>query len=94
MRRESYCEDVMTVRVLYHEEPEGWWAESPEIARWTVAGSSYAEVRELVVDGVSFALASEAEERGETFDESRFAEVVLEHFVQVPALAGGTADIT
>lgn len=75
----------MTVRVLYHEEPEGWWAESPEIASWTVAGSSYEEVRGLVVDGVSFALASEAEDRGETFDESRFAEVVIEHFVPAPA---------
>lgn len=75
----------MTVRVLYHEEPEGWWAESPEIPSWTVAGESYDEVRELVVDGVSFALASEAEERGETFDETRFAEVVLEHFVPAPA---------
>lgn len=75
----------MTVRVLYHEEAEGWRAESPDIASWTVAGSNYEEVRGLVVDGVSFALANEAEERGETFDEGRFAEVVLEHFVPAPA---------
>lgn len=84
-RPESYCEHEVNVRVLYHEQPEGWWAESPDIPSWTVAGPSYEEVREPVVDGVSFALASEAEERGERFDESRFLQVALEHFVPATA---------
>jgi len=75
----------MTVRVLYHEEPEGWWAESPDVPSWTVAGRTYDEVRELVLEGVSFALASEAEERGEGFDEARFAKIVIEHYVPAPA---------
>jgi predicted RNase H-like HicB family nuclease len=38
----------MTVRVLYHHEKEGWWAESPDLAGWTAAGATFEEVRELV----------------------------------------------
>lgn len=74
----------MTIRVLYHQESDGWWAESPDIDGWTVAGETFEQVRELVGDGVSFALASGAEDRGEEFDEARFAEVMLEHFVPAP----------
>ncbi len=65
----------MVVRVTYHHEPEGWWAESPDIEGWTVAGDSCDEVRQLVDDGVAFALASAAEEHGEAFDQGRFAAV-------------------
>ena len=74
----------MTVRVLYHQEPQGWWAESPEIDGWSVAGETYEEVRQLVEDGVSFALASAAEDGGEAFDEERFASVTVEHYVPAP----------
>ena len=63
----------MTVRVLYHHEPEGWWAESPDIDGWSVTAESYEEVRRLAEDGVSFALASAAEDRGESFDEEQLA---------------------
>jgi predicted RNase H-like HicB family nuclease len=73
------------IRVLYHSESQGWWAESPDIENWTVAGESYDEVRQLVGDGVTFALASVAEERGDRFDEDRFAEVTVEHYVPAPA---------
>jgi predicted RNase H-like HicB family nuclease len=75
----------VTVRVLYHQDLRGWWAESPESEGWTVAGQSYEEVRLLVEDGVSFALASAAAERGEDFDESRSASVTVEHYVPAPA---------
>jgi predicted RNase H-like HicB family nuclease len=75
----------VTVPVLYHHEPEGWWAESPDIDGWTVAGESYEDVRRLVEDGVPFALASAAEDRGEAFDEARFATVSVEHYVPEPA---------
>jgi predicted RNase H-like HicB family nuclease len=74
----------MTVRVLYHHEPDGWWAESPDIEAWTVAGESYEQVRELVEDGVTFALASAAEEQGDDFDEDRFTGVTVEHYVPAP----------
>jgi predicted RNase H-like HicB family nuclease len=75
----------VTVRVLYHDEPEGWWAESPDIEGWTVAGESFEQVRQLVEDGVSFALASAAEDRGESFDEACFADTKVEHYVPAPA---------
>ena len=81
----SYSEPTVTVRVLYHREPDGWWAESPDIDAWTVAGDSYEEVRGLVDDGITFALACAADERGERFDEERFAAVAVEHYVPAPA---------
>jgi predicted RNase H-like HicB family nuclease len=74
-----------TVRVLYHHEPDGWWAGSPDIDGWSVAGDSYEEVRRLAEDGVSFALASAAEDRAEAFDEDKFASVSIEHYVPAPA---------
>ena len=58
-----------TVRVIYHCEPEGWWAESPDVAGWSVAGETYAEVRALVDEGVEIALDR--------------AGVTIEHFVPV-----------
>jgi predicted RNase H-like HicB family nuclease len=41
-------------RIIYHHEPEGWWAESPDIERFTAAGATFAEVREQAHDGVVF----------------------------------------
>lgn len=49
-----------TVRVIYHHEPDGWWAESPDIDGWSAAGDTYAEVRELAAQGVPFALGHNA----------------------------------
>jgi predicted RNase H-like HicB family nuclease len=76
---------VVTVRVLYHQEPEGWWAESPDINGWSVTGETYEEVRRLAEDGVSFALATAAEDRGAAFNEEEFASVSIEHYVPAPA---------
>lgn len=50
------------VRVLYHEEPEGWWAESPDVERWSAAGATFDEVRQLAEEGVRFALDDESVE--------------------------------
>ena len=47
------------VRVIYHHEPAGWWAESPDADGWSAAGGSYAEVRRLAEEGVAFALGRE-----------------------------------
>lgn len=45
------------IRVIYHDEtPHGWWAESPDVERWSAAGSTYVEVRQLAEDGVRIAL--------------------------------------
>jgi predicted RNase H-like HicB family nuclease len=57
------------IRVIYRHEPEGWWAESPDVKGWTAVGDTYAEVLKLAEEGVPFAL--ECDER----------EVELEHFV-------------
>ena len=38
-------------------------------------------MRELALDGAPFALACEAEDRDEHFDEARFVDVELAHFV-------------
>ncbi len=48
------------IRVIYHREPEGWWAESPDIKGWLAAGDSYEEVVKLAEEGIPFALEHEA----------------------------------
>jgi len=56
-----------TVRVIYHREPEGWWAESPDVPGWSAAGETYDELRALVEKGIVIALDRK--------------DVTLEHFV-------------
>jgi predicted RNase H-like HicB family nuclease len=48
------------VRVIYHHESDGWWAESPDVEGWSAAGDSYAEVVKLAEDGIPFALGRKA----------------------------------
>lgn len=57
-----------TVRVIYHCEVDGWWAESPDVERWYAAGETFDEVHELAKEGIPFALGHPAS---------------LEHFVPV-----------
>lgn len=52
---------MKNVRVIYHHESDGWWAESPDIDGWSIAGDSYAEVVKLAEDGIPFALGHEAQ---------------------------------
>lgn len=47
------------VRVIYHCEPDGWWAESPDVQGWSAAGETYDEVLELAEEGIPFALGYE-----------------------------------
>jgi len=58
-----------TVRVIYHHETGGWWAESPDVEGWSAAGGTYAEVAKLAEEGIPFALERD--------------DVSLEHFVPV-----------
>lgn len=60
------------IRVIYHREPEGWWAESPDVKGWLAAGESYAEVVKLAEEGIPFALECETP-------------VPIEHFVPADA---------
>jgi predicted RNase H-like HicB family nuclease len=63
-------EDPMeTVRVIYHHETDGWWAESPDVDGWSAAGETYADVAKLAEEGIPFALERD--------------DVALEHFVPV-----------
>lgn len=50
-----------TVRVIYHHEADGWWAESPDVEGWSAAGDTYAEVVKLAEVGIPFALERPAE---------------------------------
>lgn len=50
-----------TVRVIYHHEADGWWAESPDVEGWSAAGASYAEVVKLAEEGIPFALEQPVE---------------------------------
>jgi predicted RNase H-like HicB family nuclease len=49
------------VRVNYHYEEGGWWADSPDLKGWTAIADTYEELAELVEEGVPFALECEAE---------------------------------
>jgi predicted RNase H-like HicB family nuclease len=64
MRRGSYSESgelMETIRVLYHHEEEGWWAESPDVEGWSAAGEDFSEVRNLAVEGIPLAIGRDAE---------------------------------
>jgi predicted RNase H-like HicB family nuclease len=50
-----------TIRVIYHHESDGWWAESPDVEGWSAAGDSFPAVRELAIEGIPFALDADAE---------------------------------
>jgi predicted RNase H-like HicB family nuclease len=47
---------MKTVRVIYHHEADGWWAESPDVEGWSAAGDTYAEVVKLAEEGIPFTL--------------------------------------
>jgi predicted RNase H-like HicB family nuclease len=49
------------VLMEYHSEPEGWWAESPELPGFTAAGATFAEVREQAHSGAEFYLQEPVE---------------------------------
>jgi predicted RNase H-like HicB family nuclease len=61
------------VRIIYHHEPEGWWAESPDLERFTAAGATYAEVREQAHEGASFFAGEDLE------IEDQFADLAAAH---------------
>jgi predicted RNase H-like HicB family nuclease len=42
------------VQMRYHFEPEGWWAESPQLPGFSAAGTTFDEVRELAHEGAGF----------------------------------------
>jgi predicted RNase H-like HicB family nuclease len=62
------------VRVIYHHEEGGWWAESPDLKGWTAVADTWEELVKLVEEGISFALECEAEvERSQATGANRAA---------------------
>lgn len=45
---------MRTIRIRYHREPDGWWADSPDLDGYVAAGESLTEVRDLAKDGIPF----------------------------------------
>lgn len=44
------------VRIVCHWESGYWWAESPDIERWSAAADTFADLARLAAEGVEFAL--------------------------------------
>jgi predicted RNase H-like HicB family nuclease len=42
---------MRTAQLIYHSEPEGWWAASPDLPGYSAAGATFEEVRGLVREG-------------------------------------------
>ena len=42
------------ITIQYHYEPDGWWADSPDIPGYTAAGATFEDVRKQALDGVEF----------------------------------------
>jgi len=44
------------IPVVYHHDPDGWWANSPDLAGWTATAETVDDLRSLVEEGVRFYL--------------------------------------
>jgi len=77
-------ETMRNVKVIYHREPEGWWAESPDVAGYTAADDAFGELRSLVFDGLPFVLNVEA-------DDLRISEQLADGAPIADAPTGGVA---
>lgn len=42
---------MRTAQLIYHDEPEGWWAASPDLPGYAAVGASFDEVRSLAREG-------------------------------------------
>ncbi|HEX3804974.1 MAG TPA: hypothetical protein VHV75_19260 [Solirubrobacteraceae bacterium] len=47
------------VKVIYHYEDGSWWADSPDVERWSAAADELEDLITLVSEGVPFALETE-----------------------------------
>ena len=46
----------MVIRVTYHQEEGGWWADSPDIEGFIAGGDSLEEARVLVREGIELCM--------------------------------------
>jgi len=47
---------MQIIPVIYHHDPDAWWADSPMVEGWTATASTLDELRALIEEGVRFAL--------------------------------------
>lgn len=52
--------NMRRVTVIYHWEPEGWWAESPDAPGFSAAGDSLREVQAEAHEGLKFYFESDS----------------------------------
>lgn len=69
------------IRFLYRRDGDTWFAESPDLERWTMRAASYEQLREYAIESIPFALGYDEDELGETVD----VDIPIEHFVLEPA---------
>ena len=68
------------IPVVYHSDPDGWWADSPAVPGWTATAKTLDDLRALVEEGVRFALSREdvLVEHVLTYGVPAYAEVVFD----------------
>lgn len=49
------------IYIIYHHEDEGWWAESPDLAGFSAAGATLAEVQQQGREGLAFFCCGDVE---------------------------------
>jgi predicted RNase H-like HicB family nuclease len=59
--------------MIFHEEHDGWWAESPDMPRYTACAPTEQSLRALVHEGVPF-----------YFEDDLPFEIVEEHTAATP----------
>jgi hypothetical protein len=72
---------MQIVQGVYHQEPDVWWADSPDVSGYGAAAATLDELRELVREGVPFFL-----EVGQVKLDERFPTTVVS--AQFEASAG------
>lgn len=50
---------MTNITVIYHFDDEHWWADSPDVERWSAAAPSVEDLVRLVDEGVRFALETD-----------------------------------
>lgn len=63
-----------TVSVVYHHDPDAWWADSPDVPGWTATAETLNELRALADEGVRFSLGRD--------------DVIVEHRLDAPVPRG------
>lgn len=84
---------MRNVQVVYHDDPEGWWADSPDIEGYGVAGATLAEVRKLVREGIPFFLEAAQVKIDERFPRTVVGVKIETALPNVPYKTGTAAPV-